>query len=200
MEKHPIESLMQTAMYNIQDMIDVDTIIGEPIESLDGTTIIPISKVCFGFAAGGSDFRDEVVDEYEKEEKNEKLKAKNPFGGGAGAGVKIAPVGLLIVENKANSITRFIPVEHSCAIDKILDYVPDLFKKMENMMNKCVEEVKTKMEANKKEKETLKNEVESEIEKEVERKVEKEIKKKKPKLPKEYEMEEMIDETDGEDL
>ena len=75
MEKHPIESLMQTAMYNIQDMIDVDTIIGEPIESLDGTTIIPISKVCFGFAAGGSDFRDEVVDEYEKEEKNEKLKS-----------------------------------------------------------------------------------------------------------------------------
>ena len=67
-------------------------------------------------------------------------------------------------------------------------------------MNKCVEEVKTKMEANKKEKETLNNEVESEIEKEVERKVEKEIKKKKPKLPKEYEMEEMIDETDGEDL
>ena len=74
--EHPIEGLMLTAMNSIQDMVDVNTIIGEPIETSNNIVIIPISKVSFGFAAGGSDFRDEVVDEYEKEEKNEKLKAK----------------------------------------------------------------------------------------------------------------------------
>ena len=134
LEEHPIENLMQTAMYNIQDMIDVDTIIGEQIETVSGTTIIPISKVCFGFAAGGSDFKQEVVSEYEKEDRNERIKAKNPFGGGAGAGVKIAPVGFLVVENKETSFPRFIPVEHTCAIDKVLDYVPDLLQKMEKRM------------------------------------------------------------------
>lgn len=120
-------------MYNIQDMIDVDTIIGEAIETQSGTTIIPISKVCFGFAAGGSDFKEEVIDEYEREDKNEKIKAKNPFGGGAGAGVKISPIGFLIVENNKTSFPRFIPVEHISTTDKILDYIPELFQKIEKM-------------------------------------------------------------------
>ena len=147
MEEHPIESLMQTAMYNIQDMIDVETIIGEPIDSANGTMIIPISKVCFGFAAGGSDFKDEVISEYEKEDRNETIKTKNPFGGGAGAGVKITPVGFLVVEKEEGTFPRFIPVEHTCAIDKILDYIPDLFQRIEKMF--CnIKKKETKTEEN----------------------------------------------------
>lgn len=136
MENHPIEDLMQTAMYNIQDMIDVETIIGESIYAPNGTVIIPISKVCFGFAAGGSDFKSEVVEEYEKEDKTEKIKTKNPFGGGAGAGVKISPVGFLIIEDKENSFPRFVPVENVSTLDKILNYVPDLIGKIEKYMYK----------------------------------------------------------------
>ncbi len=71
MNEHPIEGLMVTAMNSIQDMIDVNTIIGEPIETSNNIVIIPISKVSFGFAAGGSEFNGE----------NNKL----PFGGGSGA-------------------------------------------------------------------------------------------------------------------
>ena len=127
---------MQTAMYNIQDMIDVETIIGESIYAPNGTVIIPISKVCFGFAAGGSDFKSEVVEEYEKEDKTEKIKTKNPFGGGAGAGVKISPVGFLIIEDKENSFPRFVPVENVSTLDKILNYVPDLIGKIEKYMYK----------------------------------------------------------------
>jgi sporulation protein YtfJ len=83
MSEHPIEGLMTTAMSSIQDMIDVNTIIGEPIETSNNMVIIPISKVSFGFAAGGSEFKGETVEEYSKKEKEEMIQYKLPFGGGS---------------------------------------------------------------------------------------------------------------------
>lgn len=85
MSEHPIEGLMTTAMNSIQDMIDVNTIIGEPIETSNNIVIIPISKVSFGFAAGGSEFKGETIDEYKKVEKEEQIQYRLPFGGGSGA-------------------------------------------------------------------------------------------------------------------
>ena len=89
MGEHPIENLMNTAKNSIKDMIDVDTIIGDPIQASNNTVIIPISKVGFGFAAGGSEFRGETLDEYTKRDKEEQVQYRLPFGGGAGAGVSI---------------------------------------------------------------------------------------------------------------
>ena len=89
MGEHPIEGLMITAMNSIQDMVDVNTIIGEPIQVSNNIVIIPVSKVCFGFAAGGSEFRGETIDEYRKREKEEQIQYRLPFGGGSGAGVPI---------------------------------------------------------------------------------------------------------------
>ena len=77
--EHPIEGLMLTAMNSIQDMVDVNTIIGEPIETSNNIVIIPISKVSFGFAAGGSEFNEETIDEYIKKEKEEQVQYKLPF-------------------------------------------------------------------------------------------------------------------------
>lgn len=85
MSEHPIESIMTTAMNSIKEMIDVNTIIGEPIETSNSIVIIPISKVSFGFAAGGSEFNGETIDEYKKIEKQENIHYKVPFGGGSGA-------------------------------------------------------------------------------------------------------------------
>lgn len=85
MSEHPIEGLMTTAMNSIKDMIDVNTIIGEPIETSNNIVIIPISKVSFGFASGGSEFKGETIDEYKKIEKEEQIQYRLPFGGGAGA-------------------------------------------------------------------------------------------------------------------
>ena len=65
-QKHPIENLMMTAMTSLESMVDVNTIVGDMVTSPDGTVIIPVSKVCFGFAAGGSEFKGETVDEYIK--------------------------------------------------------------------------------------------------------------------------------------
>jgi len=137
MREHPIEGLMSAAMISIQDMVDVNTIIGDPIETNNGIVIIPISKVCFGFAAGGSEFNEETIDEYNKKEREEKVQYKLPFGGGSGAGVSINPVAFLVVQDKN---VKLLPVNHSSAIDKLLDYVPDLFDKVNEIMTKKIKE------------------------------------------------------------
>lgn len=139
MSEHPIEGLMITAMNSIQDMIDVNTIIGEPIETSNNVVIIPISKVCFGFAAGGSEFRGETIDEYTKKDKEEAIQYRLPFGGGAGAGVNINPVAFLIIQS--NSV-KLLPVDHTSSIDKLLDYMPDLMEKANNLMNKAMQNKK----------------------------------------------------------
>ncbi len=140
MSEHPIEGLMLTAMNSIEDMIDVNTIIGEPIETSNGIVIIPISKVSFGFAAGGSEFKGETVDEYKRKDKDESIQYRLPFGGGSGAGVSINPISFLIVQNDK---VKLLPVNHSSCVDKILDYIPELFDKVECMMEgkgNCQEE------------------------------------------------------------
>lgn len=137
MENHPIEGLMLTAMNSIESMVDVNTIIGEPIETSNNIVIIPISKVCFGFAAGGSEFKGETINEYSKKDKDEKVQYRLPFGGGSGAGVSINPIAFLIVENEK---VRLLPVNHTSCLDKILDYVPDLFERIGKTACKLKEE------------------------------------------------------------
>ena len=132
-ENHPIEGLMLTAMSSIRDMIDVNTIIGEPIESIDGMTIIPISKVSFGFAAGGSEFTTETMEGYSKKDEEELVQYRLPFGGGAGAGASINPVAFLVIQN---GNARLLPMEHASSIDRLIDYVPDLIEKANQMFNK----------------------------------------------------------------
>lgn len=135
MEEHPIEGLMLTAMDSIRDMIDVNTIIGEPIKLQENITVIPISKVGFGFAAGGSEFKAETIEEYNKTNNEENISYRNPFGGGSGAGVSINPVAFLVVQGE---MVKLLPVEHTCTIDKILDYIPELCGKAEKMINNVI--------------------------------------------------------------
>ena len=182
--EHPIEGLMLTTMNSIQDMVDVNTIIGEPIETSNNVVIIPISKVSFGFAAGGSEFNEETIDEYIKKEKEEQVQYKLPFGGGTGAGVSINPVAFLVIQEGS---VKLLPVNHSSAIDRLLDYVPDLFEKANDMMKK-----------NDNLKKEIENKVTEKVDKEI-KKQEKEKSKKEKKEPKEetvYEFE--YDETDDE--
>lgn len=140
MTNHPIEGLMNTAMSNLREMIDVNTIVGDAIETINGTIIIPISRVSFGFAAGGSEFTGEAIDQYKKEGLDEDIIYRLPFGGGSGAGVNIAPVGFIIVGGgEQETCPKFIPVDHCNALDKLLDYVPNILDKI---ATKCSEEKK----------------------------------------------------------
>ena len=191
MSEHPIEGLMTTAMNSIQDMIDVNTIIGEPIETSNNIVIIPISKVSFGFAAGGSEFKGETVDEYTKKDKEEAIQYRLPFGGGSGAGVTINPIAFLVIQ--PNNV-KLMPVNHSSSLDKLLDYMPDLMEKANNMMNKCVQTKKEQTqkiikEMQKKQQKNNKNEDQTTKEKEP-KTVEKTIIQEEPKNSEEmYEFE-----------
>lgn len=164
MSEHPIEGLMVTAMNSIQDMIDVNTIIGEPIETSNNIVIIPISKVSFGFAAGGSEFKGETIDEYTKKDKEEAIQYRLPFGGGSGAGVTINPIAFLVVQS--NNV-KLLPVNHASSIDKLLDYVPELIEKTNNMINRCIQNKKetTKKIIDEMKKNNGKHEVKEEIKK-----------------------------------
>lgn len=125
MENHPIENLMQSTMENIKNMVDVNTIVGNTILTPDGASIIPISKVSFGFASGGSEYDSAI---------NSDL-GKYPFGGGSGAGVSLKPVAFLFI--KSDSV-RLLPVDQKNPYDRIIDTVPqlvDIFKDMGNKKN-----------------------------------------------------------------
>ena len=139
MADHPIEGLMLTAMNSIKEMIDVNTIIGEPIQASNNIVVIPISKVSFGFAAGGSEFKGETINAYRKQDKDEQIQYKLPFGGGAGAGVSLSPTAFLVIQG---DLVKLLPVNHTTSIDKLLDYIPDLFEKVNSMMNKSMKNKK----------------------------------------------------------
>ena len=130
MEKqHPIESLMMTAMTSLENMIDVNTIVGDMLTSPDGTVIIPVSKVCFGFAAGGSEFNTNKLNKFSET-------AKLPFGGGSGAGVHISPMAFLVVKD---GVTKLMTLNGASPVDKLIELVPDVVEKANNLINKKVE-------------------------------------------------------------
>lgn len=119
--EHPIGSLMDTTMEKIKEMIDVNTIIGEPITSPDGTLIIPVSKVSYGFAAGGSDLPT-------------KKENKDCFGGGSGAGVTIQPVAFLTVYQ---GDVRLVSVDREeGTANKLVNMIPDVLKKVKGVFKK----------------------------------------------------------------
>ncbi|MDR2589590.1 MAG: GerW family sporulation protein [Oscillospiraceae bacterium] len=121
MEREPINNLMETTMQKIKEMVDTNTVVGEPIVTADGMTLIPVSKVSFGFVGGGTDFN----------QKND----KSGFGGGTGAGVNIVPVAFITVKGHRTEMIYISPREPS-PIDKILDAVPDVLDKVSEFLDK----------------------------------------------------------------
>ena len=142
MSEYPIEGLMNTAMNSIKDMVDVNTIIGDPIETTNNVVVIPVSKVNFGFVAGGTEFNGKeqkngslLPSKDEEEKKGEK---RMPFGGGSGAGVSISPIAFIIIQQSG---VKLLPVDHSSAFDKLLDFVPDLIEKTQEMISKKIDNI-----------------------------------------------------------
>lgn len=121
---HPIQGLMQTAMANIREMVDVNTIIGDPVETPDGTVILPVSKVGFGFAAGGSEFTGAEDSRHAEE-------GGHPFGGGSGGGVSIVPIGFLIVHG--NNVRLLSTDNQNQLYDRIIDMAPVVVDKIQAM-------------------------------------------------------------------
>lgn len=123
-------------MESIKEMVDVNTIVGDAVQAPDGTVIIPISRVAFGFAAGGGEYKQSCANDEDKDDgegggKNERF----PFAGGSGAGVSIHPVAFMVV---GNGQIRLLPVNINSSVDKILDIIPEILNKMEDTIKRRV--------------------------------------------------------------
>ncbi len=128
MSEHPIQGLMGTTMSKIREMVDVNTIIGDPIITPDGTTIIPVSKVGFGFAAGGSDFPSK--------------QPKDIFGGGSGAGISIQPLAFLVI---CNGDVKILQMENSKnTSDRMVSMMPEVIEKISSLFSKSDKDKKSK--------------------------------------------------------
>lgn len=123
---------MKTTMSSIKEMVDVNTILGDPVETPDGTVIVPVSRVTFGFAAGGSEFDSNNRAQRDRDRERENSEANQlPFGGGSGAGITLNPVGFLTV---GKGDTRFVPVGGNAVFDRVLDTMPDLIDKIDGLL------------------------------------------------------------------
>ena len=133
MAEHPIQGLMDTAMSNIKSMVDVNTIVGEPVTTPDGTVIIPISTVSFGFGAGGTQFA----------AKQDTVTPDNPmFGGGCGGGANVKPIAFLVV---GGGNVKLLPISNkSTPVDKIIDMVPEVVDKVNGALTGAVDKIVAK--------------------------------------------------------
>ena len=123
-----LPTMLESTIQKIKEMVDVNSVIGTPITTPDGVTIIPVSKVSVGFGGGGSDFTT----------KSSRPGEDNPFGGGAGGGVKVTPICFLIVKDGA---VRMMPVAEpaSTTADRIVDLVPDVLDKVSAFLDSRTE-------------------------------------------------------------
>lgn len=137
MAEHPIQGLMKVAMENIKEMVDVNTIVGDPVETPDGSVIMPISKVGFGFAAGGSEFYGEVEENETGPNGSVHREADAatvmlPFGGGSGGGVSITPIAFLVVSKQG---VKVVPLDNQTHIyERLIDAAPQVVEKIQSML------------------------------------------------------------------
>ena len=119
-KKNPLSEMMQESMAKVREMADTNAIVGQPITTPDGVTLIPISKVSLGFGCGGGDYG--------------KVQPRS-FGGGSGAGVNIAPVAFLVIKD---GITRVLPVAVPpvSTVDRVVEMVPDVLDRVEKFFDK----------------------------------------------------------------
>lgn len=121
-QKHPINDVLGLTMERLKQMVDVNTVVGTPITTPDGVTVIPISRVSMGFASGGSDFSP----------KNLPANKDNCFGGGSGAGVTITPVSFLIIHGDNVRIINANPVPDG-VVEKAINMVPEIVDKVSDL-------------------------------------------------------------------
>jgi sporulation protein YtfJ len=134
MSEHPIQGLMTTAMESLKEMIDVNTIIGDPVETPDGSVILTVSKVGFGFAAGGSEFKLDSSGSKSQDQGQGQGQPKLPFGGGSGGGVSITPIAFLIVNSQGVKMLHLDESTH--LYEKILEMAPQAVDKIQQMFSK----------------------------------------------------------------
>ena len=132
MAEHPIDNIMRTTMENLKEMIDVNTIVGDAVETSEGTVIIPISKVSFGFVAGGGEYKEDGTAGMKKGgDATGPSEEEMPFAGDSGAGVSVNPIAFLVVgEDKI----KLLPVQFHSTVDRIVEMIPPVVGELRDLM------------------------------------------------------------------
>ncbi len=123
MDKNPIGELMQNTMENVRSILKVDTVVGDPIYTPDGITLVPISKISVGFGGGGVEFNTKKVGEV------------RPYGGGNATGVKVDPIGFLVIKDGTVRMVNVTPPA-SNTVDRIIDLVPQVMDRVDAFIEK----------------------------------------------------------------
>ena len=116
-----LPNMLDATIQKIREMVDVNSVIGEPITTPDGVTIIPVSKVSVGFGGGGSDFASKSADK------------ENPFGGGVGGGVKVTPICFLVVKD-GNVRMMSVPQPANSSAERLVEMLPDTLEKINSFV------------------------------------------------------------------
>ena len=127
--EHPIGEMMHSTMNSIKDMVDVNTVVGDPVVAATGATIIPVSRVCFGYVTGGGDLPGS-----EKSRTHPPMEQGTfPFAGGSGAGVSVQPVGFLVVSGEE---VRMLPAQPLTVADRMVELLPGVVEDMKHIFDK----------------------------------------------------------------
>ena len=132
MSERAIDSMMSTTLEKIRQMVDVSTVVGDPITLPDGATVVPISKVAYGFASGGSDLP------------SKHPSAKGYFAGGAGAGVTVTPIAFIVSQNGNVRVQQVEP--YTSSMDRAISTMPEIVDKISNLVANVTEKLGNKNE------------------------------------------------------
>ena len=120
---NPIGELMQATMDNVRNILKVDTVVGDPICTPDGITLVPISRISVGFGGGGVEFT------------SKRIGGDKPYGGGNATGVKIDPIGFLVIKDGVIRMINVTPPA-STTVDRLIDLVPQVMDKIDNFIDR----------------------------------------------------------------
>ncbi|MGI6192606.1 MAG: GerW family sporulation protein [Christensenellales bacterium] len=129
---HPIENIMRTTMEQLKEMVDINTIVGDPVMASDGTMIIPISRVATGFVSGGGEYCT-GQGKKQKDDAGNAQDCRFPFAGASAAGISLTPMSFVVV---GNGSVKVVPAQYNCTVDRIIEMLPRAMEEIQKLAEK----------------------------------------------------------------
>ncbi len=130
---HPIENIMRTTMEQLKEMVDVNTIVGDPVMASDGTMIIPISTVATGFVSGGGEYCVAGHGKKQKDDSGSSEDCRFPFAGASAAGISLTPMSFVVI---GNGSVKVVPAQYNCTVDRIIEMLPRAMEELQKLAEK----------------------------------------------------------------
>jgi sporulation protein YtfJ len=127
---HPIENIMKTTMEQLKEMVDVNTIIGDPVMTGSDTVIVPVSRVCLGFLSGGGEYCGKIKDKNHEQQEEE----RHPFAGTSVAGLNLTPMAFLTI---TGGVVRVLPAHYNSTLDRVIEMVPETVRELDRIVKEA---------------------------------------------------------------